>query len=828
MKTSSQRNSINDNHRLYAWRPVAALIRAMRTPLTLTHAARTTLTLVALTVTALTLAIRLSPMAMAAEDASFSLDEAETISSPTDAANTITRTSANTSTDTSTDTSHTDGELHREIELGIGYVSRDTARFGIHNGLDEQGLSGIAGFALQATDAAGRHTGYWEFSGQNLGVDSRSIAFEQGRQGVYRFTLDYAGLPTVRSDSSRTPFTDPGDNYLALPGNWVPATSTAGMTQLLPSLQDADLELKRERLRLGYDKVLPQHWQLRTSYQNETKDGISSLGAVIGNSGGNPRAVLLPQPIDYRTQQFDAALSYADGGKSFEIAYYLSAFGQGERSLTWQNPYAAISGWGSNSAAVDIAEASVGYPDGEGRAALPPDNQFHQISMLGGYQLGDYSHLNADIAVGRMTQNETFLPYTVNPVLAASITEALPRNSLDGRIDTTLFNLRFSSRPTPRFNWRAAWRYDNRDNKTPRDEYFFIAGDSITQTDAGSASSTLSRYRRNEPYSYREQKYSADASYRVARRTDLSAGVERRDIDRDYSEREQAIEDTVKFGIKSTLGERFTAGLDLARTRRHGSSYRGEEPFLSSYRPDYTGNPATLGWENHPDLRKYYMADRIRTRAALSANYLMGEAWTTSLGVNYLQDDYNRSEMGLTDSKMTGYTLDISYNPGGDNLLYGFYSHDNMDSDQDGRAFRGSAKAADSADPARDWFATLRDETDTVGLGFKRELSNTLSIGADYVYANARGEVDVTTGAALSAAPLPDTLVRLQSLEMYGDYLLRPGTTIKARYRVEKYHSRDWAVDGVAPNTLANVITLGEDSPDYTVHVILLSVVTEF
>ncbi len=719
-------------------------------------------------------------------------------------------------------------ELHRQIELGIGYVSRETARFGVHNGLDEQGLVGIAGFELQAIAAAGRHAGYWLLSGRDLGTDARSIALQQGRQGTYQISLDYNELPTVRSHSSRTPFTNPGSDYLSLPDGWVPGTNTAGMTQLLPSLRDAELEVKRERLKLGYEQVLPAHWQLRSSYRNETKDGISSLGAVIGNSGGNPRAVLLPHAIDYHTQQFDAALSYAADGKHFEIAYYLSAFDQGERALTWQNPYAAISGWGSDSSAADATEASVGFPDGSGRIAQPPDNQFHQFSVLGGYPVGTHSHINADLAVGRMTQDETFLPYTVNPALAASITVPLPRDSLDGRIDTTLFNLRFTSRPTPRFNWRASWRYDNRDNKTPRDEYFFIAGDSITQTDTGSANSTLSRYRRNEPYSYREQKFSADANYRLARRTHLSAGVERRDTDRDYSERHEAIEDTVKFEIKSGIGERLTGGLNLSRSKRRGSTYRGEEPFLSSYRPQYTGNPATLGWENHPDLRKYYMADRVRTRAALSLNYLWAEAWTASLGANYLRDDYHHSDMGLTASKMTGYTLDISYTPDGENMLYGFVSHDRMDSDQEGRSFRGFAKAADAINPARNWFAELRDETDTIGVGFKHEINESLSLGADFVYANARGAVNVNTGSALSSAPLPDTLVRLQSLEWYGDYRVHPGTTLKARYRIEKYQSRDWAVDHIAPNTLANVITLGEDSPDYTVHIILLSVVTEF
>jgi len=96
------------------------------------------------------------------------------------------------------------------------------------------------------------------------------------------------------------------------------------------------------------------------------------------------------------------------------------------------------------------------------------------------------------------------------------------------------------------------------------------------------------------------------------------------------------------------------------------------------------------------------------------------------------------------------------------------------------------------------------------------------------VYAKSKGEVDVTAGSSLTTAPLPASITRLNSLSVYGKYTLRRDMSLKARYWVEKFRSTDWAVDNVDPNTLANVITLGEDSPDYTVHALTISCVYRF
>jgi len=65
-------------------------------------------------------------------------------------------------------------------------------------------------------------------------------------------------------------------------------------------------------------------------------------------------------------------------------------------------------------------------------------------------------------------------------------------------------------------------------------------------------------------------------------------------------------------------------------------------------------------------------------------------------------------------------------------------------------------------------------------------------------------------------------------LSVYGKYKIKPDMYLKLRYWYENYKSEDWSVDGVAVNELANVITLGDSSPDYGVHAILLSILYRF
>lgn len=706
-------------------------------------------------------------------------------------------------------------QIRNSVEFGLLYVSDDSFRFGRYSGLNRKGLAAVLNLDVLMRDAYDSDSAsYWSFRASDLGIDSRTAAFEIGVQGKYRLQVDYSQIPNFRSESGSTIYDGAGGSELTLPSNWVASGTTAGMTRLLSSLQSFDLKTQRRRAGVSLSGVLTRHLDYSTSYRRETKEGTRTIGAVFGNSGGNPRAVLLPEPVDYTTEQFDAMLRFSTRKFQLDAAYYLSVFSNDDRALTWTNPYSAIAGWA----------AGTGYP-AVGQLSLPPDNRFHQVSLNAGYNFSESTRLSASYARGRMTQNELYLPYTNIPSLAASITQPLPRDSLDGRIDTTVANLRLASRPTDNFSWNASYRYDERDNRTPRDEYVYIGGDSQLQ-DTGVASS---RRRFNEPYSFREEQLKLDASYRLFGNTDVSAGIQRSKIDRTYLEREQADEDTYWFGIHSNISDRFNGRLRYTHSRRDGSTYVGNEPFLSGYSPGYTST-IVAGWENHPGLRRFFEADRDRDQMTATVEFSASEAFALSAALDYAYDDYTTSEIGLIDSKVASFTLDAVYAPSPVWSVYAFQTYEQLNANQNGQSFAGGAnQVPQSIDPRRSWFVHHRDRIDSTGVGYKRSFSSGhVELGIDYLHSKSRSGLEFAVGSALTTRPLPRDQTQLDSLTIHASYKLKENLSLRANYWYERFRSMDWAVDGIEPNTLANVILLGEDSPDYSVQVVSLSMVYRF
>lgn len=701
------------------------------------------------------------------------------------------------------------------IEFGISYVDDDAYRFGRYRGLQDRGGYGVLNIDwYQRADHDADDPVYTRVQARDLGLDTRRLQVEQGRQGRFGLRANYVEMPMYRSDSGSTVFRGVGSNRLTLPGSWVPTQNTAGMSALNASLVPVAIEHERRRFGLGLDLLLARGWEVSSSARQERKEGLKPFGAVIGNTGGNPRAVILPEPIDYETREADVSLRYFDRSKQLEFRYLVSLFEENSGSLSWQNPYSAINGW----------VAAAGYPNGFGQVALPPDNQFHQASVAGGYSWKNGIRLSADVALGRMTQDESFLPYTINPALAASISQPLPRTSLDGRIDTTASNVRLTGRSGSTFNWGLSWRFDDRDNQTPRSEYVYIAGDSNNQNAA--ANSSFRRF--NRPASYRDSRLKLDLGYRLARRTQITGSLEQRTTERTYSEVEKADETTLRIALRHSNGEWVSSSLRYEHADREGSTYVGNEPFLSGYSPGYTGTIAA-GWENPPLLRRLHLADRERDRFGANVTLTPVDAWQIGLDVQRVDDDYRASVLGVNQTDSNIFTIDVAFMPSTRWSAYAFASREDMSVTQTGVSIRGATRQADALDPARYWVAEHRDNIDTVGAGLKFGLiENRLDLGIDYLHARSDTAIDVSVGRGLASAPLPVDITRLQSINLHASYRLREQWSLKLRLWNERYRSTDFALDGVQANQLANVILLGEDSPDYEVNVFSASLVYRF
>src|SRR5690606_20120817 len=153
----------------------------------------------------------------------------------------------------------------------------------------------------------------------------------------------------------------------------------------------------------------------------------------------------------------------------------------------------------------------------------------------------------------------------------------------------------------------STYRYDNRDNKTPRAIYRYVPGDSQHQTGADEA-------RLNRPYSFSEHKFNADARYRLTRGVRLLAGYEYRDVERDFSEVSRSEEQSYKTGLQLRAVDDLTLSIDYLHQRRAAGRYQGNRPLFQTHP---AGTVDAEDFENHPLLRKYYLADRNRDQLRL-------------------------------------------------------------------------------------------------------------------------------------------------------------------------------------------------------------------
>ena len=693
------------------------------------------------------------------------------------------------------------------VELGFGYVDQSSVLFGRFNDLADQGGYGVLNVDWWRV-AEDPQSLDWQLSARQLGLDSRRVRVAVGRPGDFRLWLSYVELPVYLGPRGQSPFLGVGSDRLSLPPGWQPASSTAGMAGLNAALDRLTPKVERRNWLFGLDRWLSDRWDVVVRMQQQSRQGLEVVAGTIGNTGGNPRVAFLPAPVDERTRELNWALRYANEQRQFELRYLLSLYDNAESALRWQNPYAAINGW----------HPSAGYP-GEGQLARAPDNQFHQLSLAFAQRWSSGLRLSADLAQGRGTQNDTFLPYTINPTLAASVQQPLPRDSLEGRVDILRAQLRLSQ-PLGSFDWSARLRHDERDNRTPRDAFVYIGGDSALQD----ISPESGRRRLNEPYSYRQTLAALDGGYRTASGGQWRTGWEYAEIAREISERSQTREHRLNLQFRQRWSNGLAFSGRLQHADRGGSSYIGNRPYLSTYTPSYVATVAG-DFENHPDLRRYHVADRERWQLGANLLWQLDQRWTVSLDAQRLYDDYQNSTLGLAEADSQVWTGQIQYAPNQDWTFGLLRVDERRDLTQNGHAFRGGpARLGQVVDPAQRWQVQLDDHWRSSGLNAQwRPPGSRLSLGLDLLHARGRSAAQFSAGSAVSLAPLPDETDRLLSARLQARWQLPRSSELRLDLWRERYRLFSPTREALAVDQLANVLLLGEDAADYDVDVITLT-----
>jgi len=641
-----------------------------------------------------------------------------------------------------------------DYAAGVSYVSEDAAHFGDTTGYDEEG-----GYLNLDGEGLYRTAGYrmsWIL--EDLGLDSRVLRLDGGRQGTYDYYAGFSQLPRREFDTTRTVFSATGSDTLALPSNWVRAGLTSGLTALDASLSDQDIESDRETLEIGGRYLPTDRVDVFADYRRTERDGLSIQGASFFTTTS-----LLPRPFDYQTDELDLGVRYGGDRSTVKLAYYGSYFKDRNLLLRWENPFTSVAG-------------------GEvGALAQPPDSSFQQFLVSGNYRTPWYDTvITYSAATGVMEQNDPLVAYTTNPDLTAV---PLPRASLDGQVDTTNLALTVTANPHARARVKVAYRYDERDNGTPVEQWNRVLVDSFN---SGGLEA-------NVPYGFERTRLNLRGDFDVTDSIRLAAGYDYKELDRDFQE----VAEQDEASGWGQLSWKPNAYVDLRA--KAGNAKREVDRYD-------TGLAMSLG--QNPLMRKYHLAYRYREFGELS----VAASWperpiSVSGSVRLADDSYTQSQLGLLGSDDVRVAADLTWAMSGMSSLYVMAAMDEIDSEQ----------AGSESFQAPDWRARHADEFMTFGGGYRVEgLRERFDLQIDYTHGVGQSRTDVTS-ASSGPGRFPDLRSTLDSLRMRLGYRASERLEGHLDLRYERFDADDWALQGVGSATIPTVLSLGADPYDYDV-----------
>ena len=646
-----------------------------------------------------------------------------------------------------------------DIEGGPAFVNEDAFRFGDGTGLDEQGAYFFGDlYARYRTEEAG----YLVFEGYARGPDANALFIKAGKQSAYELRASIQSIPRRIFATSVTPYDGNGTDQLTLPADWVRAATTGGMTALNDAAEPVRLGWDRDIYGLGFDVSPTQRWKLRVDYTRQEREGLSRSSGSFFFNGAEFAA-----PVDDATDDLEVALNYAADTWQVGLTYFGSVFNNQYDDLTWDNPYASAPG----------ADA--------GQLAQPPDNESHQVSLAGSMRLPARTTLNGQVSFGHMTQNSDLLPYTTNPLLPVN---PLPTSSADAEVDTLNLNVRAVSSPWRNVTLEGELRYHDFDNRTPVNGYDYIVTDTVPAAVPVTSSA----------YDYERREIGLRGEYRLPAGMKMFAGFDNERYERNRQDRSRTTTNRAWFRLRTRLGQRADLDADLFAENRGGSEYT------------VTDNPAA---PENPLMRKYNMADRERNGIRLRGSMYGGERVDFGWELEYSEDRYDNSALGLTDSDYLRLGADVTVLVGTQGSAYASLYNEKIGTDQ-----RNSQSFAEP-----DWAATTDDRFSTVTLGLAYPgLLDTVDVSLEYTWMQSVGETENNTSGLVTS--FPDLRHTRRNIKLGLSYPVSESLSFGFDYFFESVDSDDWMLDGVEPATIPNLLSLGADAWNYNVGTYYLSV----
>ena len=478
-------------------------------------------------------------------------------------------------------------------------------------------------------------------------------------------------------------------------------------------------------------------------------------------------AAEMASPINHETDDLRGKIKYARDHGLLSLEYSRSTFKNAYQALTFQKAYDPFIG------------------ETRGRKTLAPNNEATAWVLSGAIRINGVAitglHQRAEAK-----QNDSFLPYSIN----TSITmEPLPSQSLEGKVDSSRTLVTIRGVLTRRASFDIRYHSRERDNNTPILSLLPIIGDAFTLGPETSRS-----------YSFDNDQRKMAFHYRMFSGTRLTVGLHH--IERQRTRSEISTNEEGRQWVKITS--------NTFKGLRISLEYKDSSRDAATLRPITNNNPLTV---------RYHQAARDRSSLKTHLDYqIPNSPVILSASAGRSQTVYPGSTLGLQKNDDNAWGINVSYRP-----TETFFISAGQDAQAIDSETYGSLSFA-----ARDWIYLTSDDvrTTTVRLEKNGLLENRLDLAFNYLYSDGAG--DYVTSFENETSPFPRLISQHRSVDLKAKYRASAKLAVELRLYQERYRSADWALDGVAVNTIRNLITMGRVSPNYSINLASVSFTYSF
>jgi Putative outer membrane beta-barrel porin, MtrB/PioB len=340
------------------------------------------------------------------------------------------------------------------------------------------------------------------------------------------------------------------------------------------------------------------------------------------------------------------------------------------RTLTWDNP-------------LRVSDSPTAGPL-QGRMALWPNSNMNAASATGLLNLPSHSRATAYVSVGKWSQNDPLIPFTVNSALT---TIPLDRATAEAEARVTAMAYAFTSRPLDAVWFNARYRSYDFDNRTP---VFNVANTVAYDTSVAAFAEGGT-----SPYSFTRRTFDADASFTKLRYAALRVGYTHEQLNQTFRSFDTTKEDTVRFSADTTGLNWLTLRAVYEHAKRVGSGF--DEQTL-----DDIGEQVSL--------RQFDISDRNSDRVSGIVQLMPASALSFNASVSVGREDRPDTVFGLRSNDNHAFSLGLDFVPRAAVSLGLSYEYEKFTALQ---ASRQANPGVQFDDPTRDWTTDSNDRAHT-------------------------------------------------------------------------------------------------------------------